>query len=154
MPDASQSPNIQSLRNRDWYRARLLATAQPRHELITVNAKDGPIEFEVRACSLDIKHKIIDATTKVIPDDKAASGFRVETDTLERNVRAAIACVFVPGTDSRIFEDADLAALRGAPDGSWYQDVLSAAAKMLNGKSPAEASKNSEPTPAESSSSK
>lgn len=134
MPNPEQSPNVQSLKNLAYYRQRLLATPKKvRHEVFPVTMEDGEIiPVEVRAPSLAQKQEIMEASTTVLIDKAMPSGVRGSVNLLERAARAAVACAFIPGTEEKIYTDADLKALREAPSGSWYEEVMGKAVKMLD----------------------
>ena len=158
MADPEKSPNIQSLRNRDYYRSKLLATpAKRRHELVTVEVNDGEqLEVEVRAPSLAEEGLILKKAQRIEVDPKNPERPRVEIDTAELHVFAAIFCCYRPGTSERIFEEADAAAIREAPVGSWYE-ALAIRANAIRSTDPVavveDARKNSEPTSSAASSS-
>ena len=157
MSDPEKSPNVQSLRNRDYYRARTVGAVKKQrkevHEIATPSGESLPFEF--RAPTLAKKQEIHDKASNLVPDAAAPNGFRFDFNQLEFAARAAIECTFIPGTEERVYEEADLERLRTAyATNDWEEIVMEEALAMLKPKPAEETAKNSVPTGTASSSSK
>ncbi len=152
MSDPSKSPNVQSLKNREYYRAQTLASPRRRRiELVSIDVNGESIEYEVRAPTLAAKQKITKACSDV---DFSGDKPKVEIDQLKMAALSAVACVCIPGTDVKVFEDADLARLRESEVGGWEEQLMDAAVKMLRGPAPEEAKANLPSAPSDSASGK
>jgi len=109
-------------RSRDYYRARSLSSpTNRRRKIVTLDVNGEAIEYEVRAPTLAEESKINRKGLIQLRGKDGKVDFRM--DQVEMSVRSVVACVFIPGTAIRVFEEADLPTLREAPIGSWISQL-------------------------------
>lgn len=121
---------------RDALRAALLSgVRKAASELVEV---DG-VTFEVRSPSVLARSLIFKAGD--LKDGQPQNLARMQAEVIIR-------CTYEPGTDTLVFESADVDALLASPSGGAF-DKLSTAAMGMMGRAQEDAAKNSEPTPSE-----
>ncbi len=123
---------------RDALRAAGLKSREGKR--ITVVFEDQ--EYEVRAPSVRARSKILTAAGLVDTDDQKGKGKKTQADAGKMQVCAVIACTFAPGTDERVFEDADVETLLDDPAGGIVDAVGEHALKFLNASADKDAAKN------------
>lgn len=99
--------------------------------------EDGDVElvehngrtYEVRAPTIDDSRR---ARKKETKKEKTREGVVEETDGFRVTARLMIACTFIPGTETRVFEETDLDALlkRRAGKGSLIGKLLGAIKRL------------------------
>lgn len=95
-------------------------------------------EYEVRAPSVRARAKILDRAGLTETDEKKKN----KADAGKMQVLCVIACTFAPGTDERVFEDADLETLLDDPAGGIVDALGEHALKFLNASADKDAAKN------------
>lgn len=113
---SKRTPEEETLRNE--LRAATLGAPTPGESKLI---KIGDREFEVRQPTLAVRDRILQGC-------KDADG---NTLLGKMSTLAAINCTFLPGTQVRVFDDADLDAMLNTRAGSSFVDTLGAAAVQL-----------------------
>jgi hypothetical protein len=116
---------------RDDLRSALSATPAFKSTKVVVDGR----EIEIREPTVKDRAAIFRAAK--IPGTGEFDNARVQ-------VEAVMACAFVPGTQEKVFEVADLDMLLAQPVGGWFDDLQVAAMTFINGS--AAAAKNSKAT--------
>jgi len=128
-------------------RAALLGRPkQFKRRMVTVRMAEGeePVEVEVRQPTIRERSEIGRQCVQVIEQ-----GGRTATavDGFKLRLRSVLVCCYVPGTDERIFEDADLENLAGYPSGCYVDELAETALELQNLSDAEDAGKNSKATP-------
>lgn len=105
-----------------------------KKEIVTVNGE----KFEVRQITVGDRKKLVERATSIV-DGNPRINF------VEWNLWQVILATFVPGTEERVFEDADYDELISHPAGGFI-DELSTALDRLNSVNQEEVAKNSAQT--------
>lgn len=121
---------------RDGLRAAGLKSREGKKVIVTFEDQ----EYEVRAPSVRARSKILAAAGVVSADDDKKK--KKDPDAGKMQVACVIACTFAPGTDERVFEDADLETLLDDPAGGIVDALGEHALKFLNASADKEAAKN------------
>ncbi len=137
---------------RDLYRKAVMATpAKRQSKTVTVDVNGAPLEFELRAPSIDEESQIAERSQVIIPPQRKGGDVKVAFNQANAKAWSAIFCVFIPGTEERVFEKGDLDALLKAQVGSWH-DKLCGEAMAIRQADEEQIAKNSEATAGVSSS--
>lgn len=131
------STDIQALR--DTLRSATLGSSVFKKELIKF--KDH--EFEIRELSAGAKEKVRKKAGVKIDKDG-----NIELDQSRYTAYALVESVFVPGTETKVFDYTDIDAIVNAPESGFYSVLGKATMKMLNGDE--EKPEGNSETPAES----
>lgn len=120
-----------------------LKTRAPKTETVKF---DGA-EYEVRAPSVRLRAQILikaGVAEAAQNAKKAAADKQPEKpqDLAKLQITAVIMCTFVPGTDERVFEDADFDQLANDPAGGLSDALAEPAIKFLNASMDKDAAKN------------
>lgn len=129
--------------DRNQLRAALLgAPRRFRSQLVKVATEAGELEVEVRAPSVRSRGLILRRA-------KALSGDAEKVEPEQLQVEAVLQCSFRPGSEERVFEEADREALLSQPAGGFVDRLAEVALPMLNVEEAErkELEKNSEGTP-------
>lgn len=109
-----------------------------RHPPYTEDGK--PVQVEVREPNLK-ERGAIERSIKVSREGELAS---VDVATLK--VELVTRMTYVPGTQQKVFGDADREALFGQPTGGFVDDLFEVAVQLFNAEAAEEAGKNSNGT--------
>jgi len=110
-------------------RASVLARGKPASVLV----EHEGTTIEVRVPTLAARSRILREASKVTGQNE--DGDDVEkTDIAELQVRAVAECCYLPGTDTRVFNNGDLAELREHYAGGAIEQLSKAAMKLFASK--------------------
>lgn len=116
------STDIQALR--DSLRTATLGTAVFKKELVKFNDH----EFEIRELSAGAKEKVRKkAGVKISKDGD------IELDQSKYTAYALVESVYVPGTDTKVFDVTDVDAIVNAPESGFYGVLGKVTMKLING---------------------
>jgi len=125
---------------RDKIRAATLGKSKSLgSETVTVNGT----QIELRQPTVKVRNDLLQAA-------KTEDG---DVDFNDFLLRGVIQCAYVPGTNERVYEDADYETLAGQPTNSFVDECSEAVMRLMN-VTPGAAEKNSEKTGNANSSSK
>lgn len=112
------------------------ATVGAPAKLLSKIVEIGPHKFEVRQPTVAARSEImrLAEAIKMGADGKPEMG----RDFGLLLIQAAIACVFLPGSDRHVFTKHDVAAMKEAPSGGFVDVLGKAALDLLNVEGPAE----------------
>lgn len=94
---------------------------------------------------VEVREPNVSQHSRILSDAGLSGGDVSKLDHARMQVAAVIACSFVPGTDEKVFDETDRAALLELPAGGWLAQLAQAAIAYLSPDEGA-ASKNSEGT--------
>ena len=100
-------------------------------------------KFEIKQPTVATRGRIMKECKVPLTDDEDEMASKI--DYSEMQVWAVIYCTFVPGTNERVFTEADADLLRNQPAGSFVDEFAAEAMDLMN-VAPEEAAKNSEKT--------
>lgn len=120
-------------KTRDALRTAILGgTHRLKRELLRLPASDGSEGIEV-----ELRQPTIGALSR--------SAMQAEKDKVPPTVRTLIEYCYVPGTDDKVFEDADADVLSDLPTGAWLSKLNEVVGRLIEF-NPKEAEKNSDAT--------
>lgn len=105
--------------------------------------------YEVRQPSVALRGEIMKAARTQMVKGKKGEDVEIDASSMDLSRMQAmtvICCTFLPGTDERLFDEADIDALLAMPAGGLF-DKLSDMGQKLMAKKAEEAAKNSESVP-------
>lgn len=115
---------------RDALRAATVgASTKPKHAIVKLA---GDLELEVREISVGARERIAKGAQTPVPGAFDADGKpRMDFSVARFNLLTLVECCYEPGTQTRVFEPADVEAMMEAPEASSFVPLLLSAYEGL-----------------------
>lgn len=103
-----------------------------RAATVAAQARFASKTVNVNGQDVEIRQPNIKQRSEILRLAKAQSGDKDRVDLASLSIESIIRCCYVPGTNEKVFGDADRDTLAEMPSGSFVDDLASAALGLMN----------------------